>query len=149
MFRWEVYVRRKNFKVTLMLLLFSNVNKNIPCQIIFIFWSFIDFLTTSRFLKFSQMFGKIKRMAFFIRNTSFKGVNSTAQGFSVDDTMTDDSYFNIFEIELSITSLFSVQIMSYLKVSDIIYSDVIDSFIPEILTFKACPTRVKHVLDTL
>ena len=44
-----------------------------------------------------------------------------AHGFSVEDTMTDDSYFNIFEIKLSITSLFSVQIMSYLGVSDIIY----------------------------
>ena len=58
-----------------------------------------------------------------------KGVYNTAQGFSVEDTMTDDSYFNISEIKLSITSLFSVQIMSHLGVSDIIYSDVIDSFI--------------------
>ena len=57
------------------------------------------------------------------------GVNSTAQGFSVEDTMTDDSYFNISEIKLSVTSLFSVQIMSYLGVSDIINSDVIDNFI--------------------
>ena len=49
--------------------------------------------------------------------------------------MTDDSYFNISEIKLSIndTSLFSVQIISYLGASDIIYSDVIDSFISEIL----------------
>ena len=31
------------------------------------------------------------------------GVNSTARGFSVEDTMTDDSYFNISEIKLSIT----------------------------------------------
>ena len=59
-------------------------------------------------------------------------MNSTAQGFSVEDTMTDDSYFNISEIKLSITSLFSVQIMSHLGVSDIIYSDVIDSFISKI-----------------
>ena len=56
-------------------------------------------------------------------------MNSTAQSFSVEYTMTDDSYFNISEIKLSITSLFSVQIMSHLGVSDIIYSDVIDSFI--------------------
>ena len=28
-------------------------------------------------------------------------------------------------------------------------SDMIDSFIPVILTFKACPTRIKHVKDTL
>ena len=63
------------------------------------------------------------------------GVNSTAQCFSVDDTMTDDSYYNISEIKLSITSLFSVQIMPQLGVSDIIYSDVIDNFISEILKY--------------
>ena len=45
--------------------------------------------------------------------------------------MTDDSYFNISEIKISITSLFSVQIISYLEESDIIYSDVINSFISE------------------
>ena len=50
--------------------------------------------------------------------------------------MTDDSYFNISETKLSITSLFSVQIMSYLGASDIIFSDVIDSFISEILKYK-------------
>ena len=61
-------------------------------------------------------------------------MNSTAQGFSVKDSMTDESYFNIFEMRLSITSLFSVQIMSYL---DIIYNDVIDSVIPEILKYKS------------
>ena len=55
-------------------------------------------------------------------------VNSTAQGFSVEVTMTDDSYFNISKIKLAIKSLFSVQIMSYLGASDIIYTDVIDSF---------------------
>ena len=65
------------------------------------------------------------------------GVNSTAQGFPVEDTMTADSYFNISEIQLSITSLFSVQIMSHLGVSDIIYSDVIDSFISEILKYES------------
>ena len=42
--------------------------------------------------------------------------------------MTDSSYFNISEIKLSITSLFSVQIMSFLGVSDIIYSDLINPF---------------------
>ena len=46
-------------------------------------------------------------------------------------------YFNISEMKLSITSLFSVQIMSYLRLSDIIYSDVIDSFISEILKYKS------------
>ena len=62
---------------------------------------------------------------------------STAQGFSVEDTMTDDSYFNISEIKISITSLFSVQIMSYLWASDMLYSDVTDSFISEILKYKS------------
>ena len=51
--------------------------------------------------------------------------------------MTDDSYFNISEIELSITSLFSVQIMSYIGASDIIYNDVIDSCISEILKYES------------
>ena len=51
--------------------------------------------------------------------------------------MTDDSYFNISEIKLSITSLFSVQVISHLRVSDIIYSDVIDSFIAEILKYES------------
>ena len=47
--------------------------------------------------------------------------------------MTDDSYFDISEIKLSTISLFSVQIMSHLGVSDIIYSDVFDSSVSEIL----------------
>ena len=37
------------------------------------------------------------------------------------------AFFNISEIKLSITLLFSVQIMSYFGASDIIYSNVIDS----------------------
>ena len=49
--------------------------------------------------------------------------------------MTDDSFFNISKIKLLITSLFSVQIMSHFGVSDIIYSDVVDSFISEILKY--------------
>ena len=64
-------------------------------------------------------------------------MNSTAPGFSVEDTMTDDSYIYIFEIKLSITSLFSVQIMSYLGASDIIYSNLIDSFISEMLKYES------------
>ena len=51
--------------------------------------------------------------------------------------MTDDSYFNISEINLSITSLFSVQIMSHLGVSYKINSDVIDSFISEISKYES------------
>ena len=66
-----------------------------------------------------------------------EGVNSTAQGFSFEDTMTDDSYFNISEIKLLITRLFPVQIMSYLGASDSVYSDVIDSFISEILKYES------------
>jgi len=50
--------------------------------------------------------------------------------------MTDDSYFNISEIKLSITSLFPVQIKSHFGGSDIIYSEVIDSFISEILKYE-------------
>ena len=59
-------------------------------------------------------------------------VNSTAQGFSVEDTMTYDSYFNISELKLSITSPY---IISDAPKYDIIWtenSDVIDSFISEI-----------------
>ena len=65
------------------------------------------------------------------------GVNSTAQGFSVEDTMTNDAYFNISEIKLSITSL---HIISDAPKYDIIWienSDVIDSFISEILKYKS------------
>ena len=51
--------------------------------------------------------------------------------------MTNGSYFNISEIRLSITSLFSVKIMSYLGVLDMIYSDVIDSFVSKILKYKS------------
>ena len=50
--------------------------------------------------------------------------------------MTNDLYFNISEIKLSITSVFSIQIISHLGVSDIIYSDEIDSFISEILKYE-------------
>ena len=51
--------------------------------------------------------------------------------------MTDDLYFNISEKKLSITSLFLVQTMSYLGALDMIYSDVIDSFISEILKLES------------
>ena len=59
-----------------------------------------------------------------------------AQGFSVEDTMTDDSYFYISEIKLSITLLY---IISDTHKCDIIWtenSDVIDSFISEILKYE-------------
>ena len=57
------------------------------------------------------------------------GVNLTVQDLLHQDARIQDLYFNISEMKLPITSLFSVQIMSYLGASDIIYSDVIDSFI--------------------
>ena len=49
-----------------------------------------------------------------------------------------DSYLNVSEIKLSITSLFSFQIMPYLGSSDLIYSDVIDRLISEILKYELC-----------
>ena len=55
----------------------------------------------------------------------------TVQGLLHQDAKIQDLYFNISEMKLSITTLFSVQIMSYLGASDIIYSDVIDSVISE------------------
>ena len=54
-------------------------------------------------------------------------------GFSVKNSMTDDWYFNISEMKLSITSLY---IISDATKYDIIWTenvDVIYSFIPEIL----------------
>ena len=51
--------------------------------------------------------------------------------------MTEDSYFNISEIKLSFISLFLVHIMSNFGASDIIYSDVIDSFISEIMKYES------------
>ena len=75
-------------------------------------------------------------MSYLVRLRNI-GVNSTAQGFSVKDSIIDDSFFNISEMQLSISSLFSVQIMSYLGATDIIYSDVIDSFISDILNYNS------------
>ena len=63
-------------------------------------------------------------------------MNLTVQDLLHQDARIQDLYFNISEMKLSITSLFSVQIMSYLGASDIIYSDVIDSFISEILKYE-------------
>ena len=57
------------------------------------------------------------------------------KGFSVNDSMTDDSYFNISEMKLSITSLYFI---SDAPKYDIIWtenSDVIDRFISEILKY--------------
>ena len=64
-------------------------------------------------------------------------MNLTVQDLLRQDTRIQDLYFNISEMKLIITSLFSVQIMSYLGASDMIYSDVIDSFFSEILKYKS------------
>ena len=62
------------------------------------------------------------------------GVNLTAQDLLHQDARIQDFYFNI-SVMKSITSLFSVQIMSYLGESDKLYSNVTDSFISEILKY--------------
>ena len=54
------------------------------------------------------------------------GVNLTVQELLRQDARIQDLYLNISEMKLSITSLFSVQIMPYLGASDIRYNDVID-----------------------
>ena len=65
-------------------------------------------------------------------------MNLTVQDLLRQDKRIQDLYFNISEMKLSITSLFSVQILSYLGASDIIYSDVIiGSFISEILKYES------------
>ena len=64
-------------------------------------------------------------------------VNLTVKDLLRQDARIQDLYFNISEMKLSIISLFSVEIMSYLGPSYIIYSDVIDSFISEILKHKS------------
>ena len=64
-------------------------------------------------------------------------MNLSVQDLLCQDARIQDLYFNISEMKLSITSLFSVQIMSYLGASDIIFSDVIDSVISDILKYKS------------
>ena len=61
------------------------------------------------------------------------GVNSTAQGFSVEDSITVDSYFNISEIKLSITSLYIISDTPKCDIISTENSDVIDSFISDII----------------
>ena len=67
----------------------------------------------------------------------YNGVNLLVQDLLCQDARIQDLYFNISEMKLSITSSFSVQIMSHKGVLDIIYSDVIDIFILEILKHKS------------
>ena len=68
-------------------------------------------------------------------------MNLTVQDLLRQDARIQELYFNISEMKLSITSLFSVQIMTYLEASGIIYSDVIDSFISDILKYKSWTVR--------
>ena len=58
-------------------------------------------------------------------------MNLAVQDLLRQDARIQDLYFNISEMKLSITSLFPVQIISYLGASDIINSNVIDSFISD------------------
>ena len=64
-------------------------------------------------------------------------VNSTAQNFSVKDWMTDDSYFNISEMKISITSLYIISDAHKYVIIWTENSDVIDSFISEILKYES------------
>ena len=64
-------------------------------------------------------------------------MNLTVQDLLHQDARIQGLYFSISEMKLSFTSLFSVQMMSYLGASDIIYSDVIVSFILEILKYNS------------
>ena len=68
---------------------------------------------------------------------SFTSVKLAVQDLLCQNARIKDLYFNILELKLSITKLFSVQIMSYLGASDTIYSDVIDSLFSEILKYKS------------
>ena len=61
----------------------------------------------------------------------------TVQDLLRQDVRIQDLYFNISERKLSITSLFSIQVMSYFGASDIIYCDLIDSFISEIFKYES------------
>ena len=67
----------------------------------------------------------------------FLGVNLSVQDLLCQDARIQDLYFNISEMKLSITSLFSVLIIPYFGGLDIIYSDVNDSFISEILKYES------------
>ena len=71
-------------------------------------------------------------------------MNLSVQDLLCQDARIQDLYFNISEMKLSITSLFSVQIMSYLGASDLIYSDVIS----EILKYESSAIRSLTVLFT-
>ena len=64
-------------------------------------------------------------------------MHSTAHGFSVEDIMTDDSYFNISEIKLPITSLYIISDAPIYYINWIENCDVIDSYISEIFKYES------------
>ena len=64
-------------------------------------------------------------------------MNSKAQSFSAEDTMTDILYFNISQIKLSITSLYISSDAPKYDIIRIENSDVVDSFISEILKYES------------
>ena len=55
---------------------------------------------------------------------SREGVDLMVQDLLCHDARIQELYFNVSEMKLSITSLFSVRKMSYLGASDIIYSNI-------------------------
>ena len=59
-------------------------------------------------------------------------MDSTAYGFSVNDSMTNDLYFDISEMKLSITSLHIITDATQYNIIRTENSNVIDSFISEI-----------------
>ena len=60
-----------------------------------------------------------------------------AQGFTVKDLMTDDSYFNISEMKLSIISLNVISDAPKYAIILTENSDVADSFISDILKYES------------
>ena len=72
-----------------------------------------------------------------VQEEEILGVNLTVQDLLRQDARIQDLYFNISEMKLSITSLY---IISDAPKYDIIWtenSDVIDSFISDILKYKS------------
>ena len=66
-----------------------------------------------------------------------KCCEKNGQGFSVKDWMTDDSYFNISQMKLSITSLYIISDTPKYDIIRTENTDVIDSFILEILKYES------------
>ena len=73
----------------------------------------------------------------------YNGVNLSVQDLLCQDTRIQDLYFNISEMKLSITLLFSVQIMSYLRAADIMYYLLLSIC----LGFSLCVIRFAFIID--